>query len=383
MIYADYNGSTPICNDVIEHLQQRIVSPQFSNPNASHSLGKKIMFDLEKCRRKLAKSLGCKSNQIIFNSGSSEGISHIFYSILSCKPKKGKNIVITSGIEHAAVVQACAHYGKTEYVVLKINSNTDGTINLDHFQDLVSDHKEKIALVSVMAANNETGVVQPYKEIGKICSENEILFFSDTTQFIGKTEFNFSESYMDFAVTSSHKVGGLIGSGLIIAKDPSLLKSHIFGGGQEAGHRGGTQNYIGIECMTVAMQSFDANIGELAKVRQLRDSFEANIKKNFPSVVIIGEDAPRLATTTLIALPGVSGQAVQTELEAQDVFVTTSSACSDSSAESSKVLKAMGTSDDIGRSVVRISLCINATEEVYKNVEQALTKAYEKLSKCL
>ena len=232
-----------------------------------------------------------------------------------------------------------------------------------------------------MAANNETGVVQPYQEIGKICQDNEVPFFSDTTQFIGKIDFNFAESNMDYAVMSSHKIGALIGSGCIIAKDPSTLSPFILGGGQEKGLRGGTQNYIGIETMAVAMTYFDEHKQELERVKNLREAFEARIKKNFPEVVIFGENAPRLASTTMISYPGIHGQAVQIELESEDIFVTTSSACSDNSPETSKVLKAMGTTDNIGRGVVRISLCLNSNEELYNKIESALTNAYNKLSK--
>ena len=187
-----------------------------------------------------------------------------------------------------------------------------------------------------MAANNENGIIQPYKEIGSIAKKSGVLYFSDTTQFIGKTEFNFSESNMDFAVLSSHKIGALIGSGLIMAKDETLLKSFIQGGGQEKGLRGGTQNYIGIETMAVAMEAFAKALPGLKEVQTLREKFESNIKSKFPEVVIIGEDSPRLATTTMIAFPGIHGQAVQIELESNDIFVTTSSACSDNKPETSR-----------------------------------------------
>src|SRR5690606_2263476 len=132
----------------------------------------------------------------------------------------------------------------------------------------------------------------------------------------------------------------------------------IFGGGQEGGLRGGTQNYIGNETLAVALKAFDEQKNELSKVKEYRLEFEKNIKEKFPEVVIVGEEAPRLASTTLIAYPGIHGQAVQIELESNDIFVTTSSACSDNQPETSKVLKAMSVGDDIGRGVVRISLCM-------------------------
>lgn len=379
MIYADFNGSAPLCNDVIEYLNQRISAGPYGNPNAIHSLGKKMMFGLEKCRRMMAKNLGCKSDQIIFNSGSSEGISHIFNSILGDAPRDGKNIIVTSGIEHSAVDKCCLYYSQKGYEVITIATQANGVIDFEDYKNIVEKNKNQIALITVMAANNETGIVQPYKEVGAIAQENNIPYFSDTTQYIGKTAFDFENSNMDYAVSSSHKIGALIGSGFIIAKDPTTLKPFILGGGQERGYRGGTQNYIGIETMAIALESFTKGLENLEKVNNIRVQFEKNIKERFPQTVIMGEDSPRLATTTMIAYPGIHGQAVQIELESQDIFITTSSACSDNSPETSRILKAMGVQDDVGRGVVRISLCMNANQELYDKIEVALSNAYNKL----
>lgn len=381
MIYADYNGSAPMCSDVREYLINRIDNGPHSNPNSIHSLGKKVMFGMEKCRRILGKSLGCKTNQIIFNSGSSEGITQIFHSVLGCAPKDEKNIIITSGIEHSAIVQCCEVFKAKGYEVVTIKTKTNGIVDTEDLEKILKSSGKNAALITVMAANNENGIIQPYKEVGSLAKEHGVLFFSDTTQFIGKTEFKFSEANMDFAVSSSHKIGALIGSGLIIAEDPTLLTPLILGGGQERGLRGGTQNYIGIETMAVAMESFDKNKHQLAQVNEHRIKFEKNIREKFPETVIIGEDSPRLATTTMIAYPGIHGQAVQIELESHDIFVTTSSACSDNKPETSRVLKSMGIQDDIGRGVVRISFCMNANAELYDKIEVALTSAYNKLKK--
>ena len=377
MIYADYNGSAPISTAVTEYLKERFNEGHYSNPNATHDLGKKMLFKMEEARRSLAKVLGCKASQITFNSGSSEGISHIFNSVLQAEKKK--KIIITSQIEHMAIVQACSYYGehhgyKTEYVKTLEN----GSVDLEHFKELLKTHEGNIALVTVIAANNETGVIQPFREIGKLCRENNIIFFSDTTQFIGKTPFDFENSYMDFAVSSSHKIGALIGSGIIISRDPSLLRPFIFGGGQENGHRGGTQNYLGIETMGVAIESFHKNIEWLERLTKLRERFEANMKNKFPQLYIVGEDAPRLASTTMIAFPGIPGQAVQAVLENDQVYVTTSSACSDKKA-GNRILDAMGLDCGIGNAVIRVSLCMNSNQALYDRIEDALTKAYNKL----
>lgn len=378
MIYADYNGSAPIKSVVSKYLINRLQEGIYSNPNAGHVLGKKTLFEMEKCRRSIAKVVGCRPSQIIFNSGASEGISQVFYSLLGCSRSKKKTIV-TSGIEHAAVVECCELYKNQGYKVITIKTNEDGIIDIDDLQKIINEYKDDIALVTAMAANNETGVIQPYAEIGELCHKEGLTYFSDTTQFIGKIDYDFSKSNMDFAVLSSHKVGALIGSGCIIAREPQRLTPFILGGGQESGFRGGTQNYIGIETMAVAMKYFHENISGLDRLKNLREKFEANIKEKFPDVIIIGENADRLASTTMISYPGITGQAVQIQLEMQNIYVTTSSACSDVNTDMSKVLKAMNTKPEIGRGVVRISLCLNANEALYKTIEDALTNAYKKL----
>lgn len=381
MIYADFNGSAPLCSEVSEYLKTRICDGPYANPNSIHSLGKKMMFGIEKCRRSIAKNLGCESSQIIFNSGASEGISHIFHSILSQGPNTKKNIIVTSAIEHAAVHKCCMHYQDLGFQIKTIPTLSNGIVNMQELKILLDSYHDNIALVTIMASNNETGVLQPYQEIGLLTKNYHIPFFSDTTQLIGKADFNFERSHMDYAVLSSHKIGAIIGSGLIIAKDPTQLRPLIYGGGQEKGLRGGTQNYIGIETMAIAMESFKKLLQKINIANDARINFEKNIKKKFPNIVIIGEESPRLATTTMVAYPGIHGQAVQIELESQDIFITTSSACSDNSPETSRILRSMDVGDDIGRGVVRISLCLNANQELYDKIEMALTNAYNKLKK--
>jgi cysteine desulfurase len=382
MIYADNNGSCPLHPKVIEYLSTRLTSGPYANPNSIHSLGRKMNFGLEKCRRVCAKILGAKTSQVSFNSGASEGLSHVFHSVLSDR-SDGKNVIITSGLEHAAVVNAAKYYSaKRNFKLEIINSLKDGTIDLEHLSEVLKSNKDKVALVALMAANNETGVIQPYKKIGLLCSAHGAEYLCDTTQFIGKAEFNFEQSNIDYAVVSGHKVGAIIGSGILISKNTENMKPMVFGGEiQEFGIRGGTQNYIGAETLAVAFELFEEKKGEIERVRNLRIQFEKNIKDKFPDVVIIGDTADRLSSTTLISKPGLHGQAVQIELESNEIFVTTSSACSDNEPVTSKVLRSMNVDDAVGRGIVRISLCLGATEEAYGSIETALTNAYEKLSK--
>lgn len=380
MIYADFNGSAPLHPAVKEYLQKRIVDGPYANPNAIHSLGRKILFGLEKCRLTCAKALGADSKQVSFNSGSTEGITHVFHSVLD-ERKDGRNIIVTSGIEHSAIIKACEYYALKGFETIIVKTNLNGTLDIEDFKNIVANNKDKIALVSIMAANNETGVIQPWKQVANICDESDLTFFSDTTQYIGKTDFSFIESKIDYAVVSGHKVGALIGSGLLLCKDPTKLKPLIIGGGQENGFRGGTQNFIGAETLAVALEVFSKEKEQLPEVKKDRETFEANVKATCPEVVIIGEEAPRLASTTMISFPGIHGQAVQIELESNDIFVTTSSACSDNEPSTSKVLKAMGVDDRVGRGVIRISLCTGNSKENYATIEKALINAYKKLEK--
>lgn len=381
MIYADYNGSAPLLPMVREYLKQRIDTEIYANPNAIHSIGQKVSQGIEKCREVIAEIVGCYCDQIYFNSGASEGISHILFSVLEYAPKN-KNVVITSPIEHVVIPKALSFYQehrgfKIENVIVDAN----GVIQIESLEKLLKLHADSVALIAIMAVNNETGVIQPYEKIAKLCQQYKVEFFCDTTQLIGKGEFNFKDSEIDFAVCSGHKLGALTGTGFVMAKNPTRLKQYIFGSSQEKGIRGGTQNYIGIETLAIAFSDYQTNKANLHHLREARCGFESELKAMFPEVVIIGDKVPRLAGTTLISYPGLHGQAVQIELESMDIFVTTSAACTDNQPETSAVLKAMGIADDVGRGVIRISLSYSHGYKDYSLLESALKSSYSKLKK--
>lgn len=381
MIYADYNGSAPLLPVVREYLKKRLDSELFANPNAIHSISQKLFRGMEKSREIIAECVGCYPDQLFFNSGASEGISHIFHSILD-QAEKSKNIIITSSIEHSVVPAALNYYvAHRGFTLKKVAIDENGKVIVESLQKLLNEHKGRVALVSIMAVNNETGVLQPYIELNKLCQKHQVEFFSDTTQLIGKDEFHFEKSGLDYAVCSGHKLGALSGSGFVIVKEPAKLRPLVFGSNQERGLRGGTQHYLGIETVALAMKEFQEHFPKLKELTSSRLAFEKEMTEAFPQVAIIGEKAPRLAGTTLIGYPGIHGQAVQIELESHDIFVTTSAACTDNQPETSKVLKAMGISDDLGRGVIRISLSYQYGQKEYAAIAKSLRAAYTKLSK--
>ena len=381
MIYADYNGSAPLLPSVKEYLAARIQTDLYANPNAIHSMGQKVYAGIEKCRQIIAETVGCYPDQLTFTSGASEGISQVIFSVIEYAPKN-KNIVITSPLEHAVVPKTLSFFEERRgFKIKKVEITSEGMIKLDSLENLLKQNAGSVALVTIMAVNNETGVIQPYQEAAKLCHQYGVEFFCDTTQLIGKGDFHFENSGVDYAVCSGHKVGALTGTGFVIAKDPTKLKPYIFGSSQEKGLRGGTQHYIGIETLAVALNDFKENKNKFSQLKLAREKFESDIQKQFPSVVIVGQNAPRLAGTTLIAYPGIHGQAIQIELESHDIFVTTSAACSDNQPETSAVLKAMGVHDDVGRGVIRISLSYSQSAKDYQQIGLALKQSYEKLSK--
>ena len=354
-IYADCNGSVPPCEEVKNYLTKRLTSAgPFANPNALHGQGRALHSALEKARQILAQDLGAKSEQLIFTSGATEAINTVFHSVIPSALSENKSYILLSSIEHPAVLESAKSFEKAGAHLKMIKVTNQGVLDLDHLKELIQKYQNKIALVAVMAANNETGVLQPYIEVAKICQKVSALFLCDTTQLIGKTAFHFEKSEIDFAVMSSHKIGGIPGSGLIISKNPTLLLPLLKGGGQEKNYRSGTQNYLAIEAMTVALKASLERLPQFQSLEKEKLDFENKIKNQFKKVVVIGEKAPRLAGTTAISYSGIHGQAVQIELESRGIFVTTSSACSDNEPSTSHVLKAMHFTDEVGRGVIRI-----------------------------
>ena len=344
-------------------------------------MGQKLHAGIEKCRIIIANVLHCYPDQIIFNSGSSEGVSQILFSVLEYAPQD-KKIIITSPIEHAVIPSALSFYQERRGFSIKyVDVDENGVINLPSLEKILKEYKNQVALVTIMAANNETGVIQPYEQIAKISHQYGAEYFADTTQIIGKNHFDFEQSGMDYAVCAGHKVGALTGTGFVIAKDATKLHPYVFGSHQEKGLRGGTQNYIGIETLAVAFTDFASSKNQLPNLEKARLHFEAELKKDFPELVILGAKAPRLPGTTMVSYPGIHSQAVQIELESHDIFVTTSAACSDNQPDTSAVLKAMKIHDDVGRGVIRLSLSYHQGEHEYSTILTALRASYNKLRK--
>jgi len=366
MIYADYNGSAPLHPDVLRYLKARLEGPYFANPNSSHFLGKFLLDKIEEARIEVASFVDCSPFSLYFNSGSSEAITQVFFSILS--EQKGLPI-ITSQLEHSAVKNIASYYHSLGHPLHWVKTTPQGEFDLNHLESILKNlnssslkqqqtSSKNKALICLMAAHNESGVIMPFEAIGKMAQENNCLYFSDTTQIIGKTNFSFKKSSLDFMCLSGHKIGAMTGIGAVIAKKATHLKELIKGGGQESGLRGGTQNYLGIETLAIAAKGLKNILAEgeqLKKCEQERDFFEEVLKEQFNNIVIIGKEAKRVPQTSFFSIPSFSGKKIQEELSKKEIYLSTSSACSDHKTQFPAIFQELNLSKEVATGVLRIS----------------------------
>lgn len=382
MIYADCNASHPIHPEISDYLKQRLDSNLFANPNAIHSRGRQLLTGMEKARKICAENLGASPSQVFFNSGATEGLNTAFHSVLKPLINDGhRKTILVSAIEHHCIDEICRYWQSFGFHTVTLPVTPQGLIDMNSIQKTLKSLSGKVALVSVMSANNETGVIQPYAEIAALCQEYRLPFICDTCQTMGKLPIPFNQYPIDFAVLSGHKIGALTGTGILLVKSPASFIPFIMGAGQERGKRGGTQNYLGNETLAFALKIMEREHAQADKVIKARLEFEHVLKTAIPQTEIAGASSVRLPTTTMLGFPGIHSQALQIELESRNIFVTTTSACSDNEPSSSKTLIAMGYNDSIARSMIRISPLLSNAVNDYPLMLEALIKSYRHLSK--
>ncbi len=334
---------------------------------------------IEKARKSTAKFLDCSPHQIVFNSGSTEGISSVFLHTYFRFKDSEKNILLISDTEHAAPINEAEFLQENGFEVIYIPTKSNGLIDDSFLEQIFSEKSHKIALVSVMAANNETGVIQPYEMIGDLCNKKNIPYLCDTTQILGKSKFSFVESQADFITLSGHKLGALPGVGALIIKSPETFTPTIHGGNQENGLRGGTQNYIGIESVQIAVDDIMLNQNAYIKITKMRDEFEKRISAEYPDIVFFGKDVKRIGNTSFLSMPKTSASIIQDELQFKKIYITTSSACSDQASNVSRVLEQMNVSHENGSGAIRISFCSGNTNDELDFLIESLVSIYKKI----
>src|SRR5437867_2880650 len=351
MIYLDYNATTPLC-DAAREAMLPYFSQHFGNPSSIHRAGRNARAAVDNARDKIAALIQAKPNEIIFTSGATESCNLAVLGLARCG-MEGAGHVISNKTEHHAVLHAVEHLEKHEnFEVTWLNTSNDGMVDLDQ---LAKSIRPETRLVSIMTANNETGVIQPMREISKICRERGVLLHSDMVQSFGKIDIDVS--LVDAASFAAHKFYGPKGAGFLFLRSGLSLQPVLFGGAHENQRRPGTENVAGIAGMAAAAEwILRDRETEQERRAQLRDQLWRGIADVFPDAQQNGDPTHRLANTLNASFIGVDSETMLMALDLEGICASSGSACMVGSVRASHVLLAMGLPMERARSAIRFSL---------------------------
>lgn len=338
------------------------LSENFGNPSSIHWFGQQAKALLDHARQQVARLIHAEASEIVFLGGGTEADNLAIRGIAEAHKAKGRHI-ITSKIEHHAVLHTCKDLEKQGWEITWLNVSRDGLVDP---QDVRSAIRPDTVLITIMHANNEIGTIEPIAEIGKIAEETDVYFHSDGVQSTGKIPVDVKTLKVDLYSMSAHKIHGPKGVGALFVRKGTILKPLLTGGGHERNRRSGTENVAGIvgfgQAAKLAQEGFDT---ETALMRELRDRLESGLKNRISSIHINAEKAPRLPNTSNIMVDFAEGEGLVISLDLKGVAVSTGSACSSGSLEPSHVLTAIGKTPDEAHGSLRFSLnAMNTVEDV-------------------
>jgi cysteine desulfurase len=337
-VYLDYSATTPVKKEVLEEMLPYF-SEKFGNPSSLYGIGLSAKTDINKARAKVAHLIGAEDREIYFTSGGTEADNWAVIGAARAKKSKG-NHIITSAIEHHALLNTCQYLEKEGYEVTYVSVDSKGRINLDELEKSITD---KTILISIMFANNEVGTIQPIKEISEIAKRNGIWFHTDAVQALGNTPIDVKALGIDMMSMSAHKIYGPKGVGALYIRKGIIIPSLLSGGSQENKRRAGTENVAGIVGFGKAAELAEANLDEhIKKVSDLRNYFIEKIKSNLENIDINGDMENRLPGNINITFNYVEGEALLLYMDTKGISASTGSACSSASFTPSHVLHALG-----------------------------------------
>jgi cysteine desulfurase len=357
-VYLDNNATTPVLPEVLEAMRPYF-GEHYGNASSIHHHGQETRAAVERARESVAALLGCRASEIVFTSGGTEADNLAVFGIAGIA-RHGDH-VITSTIEHHAVLNACKHLEAQGCEVTYIPVDARGLVDPDDVKRALRPHTK---LITIMSANNETGVLEPVAEIGKIAAEADIYFHTDAVQAAGKVPINVDHIGCDLLTISGHKLHGPQGVGALYVRKGTQLEPMLYGGRHERSRRAGTENVPGIvglgKAAELAMAGFER--GDDQKMAAARDRLERELLE-IEATGLNGNDAPRVPTTTNIYFDGVEGEALVIALDLKGLAVSTGAACSSGAIEPSHVLMAMGLRPERAKASIRFSLGKQNTAE--------------------
>ncbi len=355
-VYLDYNATTPVAPEVVDAMMPYF-SERFANASSIHSEGQRARYAVEGARESVAGLIGAKAGEIVFTSGGTEADNLAIFGTIAAAGATnadGKRHVITSAIEHHAVLNACQKLERDGVEVTYVGVGADGIVDAEEVQRAL---RPSTILISIMHANNELGTIQPIEAIGEIAREAGVVFHTDAVQAAGKLRVDVGRLGVNLLSISAHKIYGPKGTGALYVKAGTRLHPMFYGGHHERDKRPGTENVAGIVGLGRAAESAGALLSEsAARIAAMRDRFESTILEMVPQCRVNGDRSRRVANTTNITFAGAEGESLVIALDLRGVACSSGSACSSGAVEPSHVLTAIGLTPEEGRSSVRFSL---------------------------
>lgn len=376
-VYLDNNATTRVDPEVLEAMLPYFIE-DCGNPSSVHKPGRTARKAVDNARAQVAALVNCEPLEVIFTSGGSEAINTAIKGIMSATREPARHCM-TTVVEHSAVINCCRYLEGIGHDVTWLDVDTEGMLTPDAVETAIT---EKTALISVMYANNETGVIFPIRKIGEIASRRGIPFLCDSVQAVGKIPVSFKDLPVDFLTVSGHKFHAPKGMGALIVRKGISLAPLIHGGSQEKRRRGGTENVPGIVGFGTACEIARKKLeSESSKIRTLREKFEQRIMQLVPDVKLNGHPEKRLPNTSNISFIGANAELLLTDLDRAGVSVSAGSACTSGNRTISHVLGAMGLDDTTARSAVRFSFGRENSEADLDYVLEILPEMIDKLRK--
>ncbi len=359
MIYADHAATTPMCQ-VAKGVFVNTVEECFGNPSAVYGVGQKAKQVLEMARDGIARMIDASPDEIFFTSGGTEADNQAIRSAAQFGKEQGKCHIVTTAFEHHAVLHTLEQLEKEGFEVTYLSIPESGVISVEDVEQAL---REETCLVVCMYANNEIGTIQPIKEIGALCKERQVLFFSDAVQVVGHLPISVRELGVDYLSASAHKFYGPKGVGFLYVKKGAPHVSVLQGGAQEKGFRPGTENVPGIAAMEAALrESLQLAEAENESLRKKRNRLLEGLLE-IPDTVLNGEKERRLPGNVNLCFAGVTGDLLLAMLDARGICASSGSACASGSLDPSHVLLAMGRDYELARGALRLSIGPEITED--------------------